>query len=199
MRHRAPIKKRGSLHARIYFVNRAVHGIHKRGFTLIELLVVIAIVGLLSSVILAALNSARSKSRDARRQEDLVQMRTALELYANAHNGSYPASTSWDCQDCTGSYGDSTFFINNFVTPGYISQWPNDPTPLGSRGSTNYGYLYYSDGVDYKLLIFSTVENACQPKSLMRGNGQQNAYIVCSRSSYSTDCQGNAGYTTTCP
>ena len=46
----------------------------ERGFTLIELLVVIAIIGILSSVILASLNSARKKGRDSRRLQDLRQI-----------------------------------------------------------------------------------------------------------------------------
>lgn len=52
-----------------------------RGFTLIELLVVIAIIGILSSVVLASLNSGRLRSRDARRVSDLKQIQIALELY----------------------------------------------------------------------------------------------------------------------
>ena len=49
-----------------------------KGFTLIELLVVIAIVGLLSSIVLASLNSARTKGRIARARADLDQLRTAI-------------------------------------------------------------------------------------------------------------------------
>src|SRR3990167_526198 len=52
-----------------------------RGFTLIELLVVITIIGLLASVVLARLSSARAKARDARRYSDLLQLQLALELY----------------------------------------------------------------------------------------------------------------------
>ncbi|MEK7995391.1 MAG: type II secretion system protein, partial [Planctomycetota bacterium] len=61
----------------------------KRGFTLIELLVVIAIIGMLSSVILASLNTARQKARDARRLSDMKQIQTALELYYDT-NRAYP-------------------------------------------------------------------------------------------------------------
>lgn len=50
------------------------------GFTLIELLVVIAIIGILSSVVLASLNTARQKGRDARRLQDLKSIVTAVAL-----------------------------------------------------------------------------------------------------------------------
>ncbi len=65
----------------------------KSGFTLIELLVVIAIIGVLASVVLASLNSARKKSRDARRVADIKQVQLALELYFDS-KGSYPDLTS---------------------------------------------------------------------------------------------------------
>jgi len=62
---------------------------NRKGFTLIELLVVIAIIGILSSVVLASLNSARTKSRDARRVSDMKQLQLALELYFD-DNATYP-------------------------------------------------------------------------------------------------------------
>lgn len=52
----------------------------KRGFTLIELLVVIAIIGILSSVVLASLNTARAKGADAAVKGSLSGMRAQAEL-----------------------------------------------------------------------------------------------------------------------
>ena len=64
---------------------------NQKGFTLIELLVVIAIIGLLSTLSIVALNSARAKSRDARRMADIANIRNALEMYYSDNNA-YPAS-----------------------------------------------------------------------------------------------------------
>lgn len=113
----------------------------QRGFTLIELLVVIAIIGLLSSIILASLNSARVKSRDARRLADFKQIQTALELYYG-DNTSYPT---------TASGGTTvTSALGTALAPAYIQSVPKDP----SRADTSAtGYLYCStDGQSYAML-----------------------------------------------
>lgn len=89
--------------------------VNKKGFTLIELLVVIAIIGILSSVVLASLNSARQKSRDARRVSDIKQLQLALELY----------------RDSIGEYPDALAgLVSN-----YIAVVPTDP-------ATNVAYAY---------------------------------------------------------
>jgi len=89
-----------------------------RGFTLIELLVVIAIIGILSSVVLASLNSARQKSRDARRVADIKQIQLALELYADGTAGEYP---------------DALFSLAST----YIASEPKDPSTAASYAYDN--------------------------------------------------------------
>ena len=68
--------------------------IKQEGFTLIELLVVIAIIGLLSTLSIVALNSARVKSRDAQRTASIKQWQTALELYYSDMSGYPPKGSS---------------------------------------------------------------------------------------------------------
>lgn len=96
-----------------------------RGFTLIELLVVIAIIGILSSVVLASLNDARQKSRDAKRVADVKQLQLALELYFDA-SSTYPTALS-------------------HLAPDYIAVVPSDPL----SGSHFYNQL--TSGTDYHL------------------------------------------------
>jgi prepilin-type N-terminal cleavage/methylation domain-containing protein len=60
-----------------------------QGFTLIELLVVIAIIGVLSAVVLASLNSARSKGTDAAIQSDLSTIQVQAEIFASNNSNRY--------------------------------------------------------------------------------------------------------------
>lgn len=63
-------------------MNKFIHK-NKRGFTLIELLVVIAIIGVLSSVVLSNLSTARDKAREGKAKAELRHVRSAISLLAH--------------------------------------------------------------------------------------------------------------------
>lgn len=126
----------------------------QNGFTLIELLVVISIIGLLSTFALISLDNSRKKARDTARRQALKQLQTAVELYYDS-NKIYP-------EPCQGygvwsghcpNYGNcDTNYIKGLAL--YLSKLPIDP----KWDDTNRGYLYRSDGADYKIISHYTVE-----------------------------------------
>jgi type II secretion system protein G len=103
-----------------------------KGFTLIELLVVIAIIGILATIVLVSLNTARSKARDTRRVGDIRQVALALEMYNDA-NGSYPAAAV--ANNCTTGYW--TTMSTAVSGGGFMTAVPTDPTNTGV-----YVYMY---------------------------------------------------------
>ncbi|PIW74860.1 MAG: hypothetical protein CO003_00400 [Candidatus Portnoybacteria bacterium CG_4_8_14_3_um_filter_44_15] len=121
------------------------------GFTLIELLVVISIIGLLASIVLVSVNSARVKARDARRMSDLKQLQLALEMYYDSNNA-YPSTGGSWWGVCVNGGSRTTSGANAYIpglTPDYMSVLPIDP--LDNRTGWS-GYLYRSTGAIYKLL-----------------------------------------------
>ena len=113
-----------------------------RGFTLIELLVVIAIIGLLSSVVLASLGTARAKARDSKRAQDLRSIHTALELFY-ADNGRYPTEGDPDNANNGADQGKigAAYTSNiNTILEQYMNPLPSDPLDDGTN------YFYYYDG-----------------------------------------------------
>jgi prepilin-type N-terminal cleavage/methylation domain-containing protein len=120
----------------------------QKGFTLIELLVVIAIIGILSSVVLASLSTARAKSRDAKRVAEVGQISKALELYYDA-NQTYPSTTP------TG-YAGADAGVQLLAATGVLPKTPIPPS------GTNFTYIYhglYKD--DAGVVTECTVDPVC--------------------------------------
>ena len=151
----------------IFYSNRT------QGFTLIELLVVIAIIGVLASVVLASLNTARAKARDAQRMSQLSEVKKAIDLYYSDH-GSYPSTGSINniyagpgCSNLTApDQVKPNDWVPGLVSGGYISSLPADPNPADRARNSGWPeacYMYASDGTHYLLSAWGTAETGPIP------------------------------------
>lgn len=156
-------------------INRLVK--QQKGFTLIELLVVVAIIGVLSSIVLASLNNARVKGRDAKRISEIRQIQNALALYYDKY-GQYPASgqcgattpnggwtNSVQCLSSGRWLRDSTTNLSEFIA--------TDPVdPINQNNWPRGAYYYYSNnygGARQWYMIVYSLENF--PHSLESSDG----------------------------
>jgi len=129
--------------------------IKQKGFTLIELLVVIAIIGLLSTMAVVSLNSARAKARDAKRLNDVKQMANILSIEATEGTGNENlvgcTAINSDVILCTGK------LVDGATVAGEIKQFskfkdPSSDTPCVAGATATCQYSITADG--------ATVNNA---------------------------------------
>lgn len=148
-----------------------------KGFTLIELLVVISIIGLLSSVVLASVQSAREKAMLAKTVSEMKSFQNAIELY-RSQMGYYPDEINLSYS--YGNYDDDingklinawwtagksdSFFTTELVNKKLISKVPHAPnypnncgSDCGTRGyilgysifDSNYSTLHKNNTTSY--------------------------------------------------
>ena len=92
---------------------------NEKGFTLIELLIVIAIIGVLSSIVIASLQSSRKRAYEVSAKNEINQLNNALQLYLNDTNGTYPPDVSRDLPA----------EIKVYLGSNNSSEWPKAPWP----------------------------------------------------------------------
>ncbi len=137
---------------------------HNAGFTLIELLVVIAIIGLLASIVLVSLNSARSKGKDTRIISDIRQLRIQIEADYNTSTGNYAtAFTGTNALINTGNYTTLTGDISTSGgTFNVVSASPYSQFALYSKLPSNTSLYYCMDSAGKSNLAAQTnVGTAC--------------------------------------
>lgn len=128
-----------------------------RGFTLLELLIVVAIIGILTSIVLVSLGTAREKSRDAARAAQAQEIVKALEFYYT-QNGSYPPAAAG---------GENLIGIEAELVDGeHMGSIPIDSV-YGAAG-----YYYCSSGNAYVLAVNTERDNGgSEYCSIVRGGG----------------------------
>lgn len=114
----------------------------KNGFTIIELLIVIAIIGLLSSVVLASLNSARQKAKIAKAKVDLNQILKAMLMYEH-DTGELPRRGD-NCSEIYCCGASPPYDIDN---PGCVAEWNSTMSALTANDGQGWNGPYLSSKI----------------------------------------------------
>lgn len=148
----------------------------QKGFTLVEILIVVLIVGIVGTLAAIAVNTARSKTRDATRISSVRQMQSALEDFFNETN-SYPQGAGTPLGDSTQSVclgtggfqdncsGDDSVFLR--VVMATLDKGLKGASTCGTPARNAYCYAASTDGAGY--VIQFELENALPQVGLAEG------------------------------
>jgi type II secretory pathway pseudopilin PulG len=153
--------------------------LREKGFSLIELLVFIGIVGLLASVILANLNTAREQARLSKAEASMRSIADAIAIYQNDHGGEMPPDADAALPADIGTYvssGDLEFgpWAGSFYD---WDNWvdPDDPSKHIWQVSLRFcpadtaaadcpaPKLNWATGFDGHSALYYCIEGACRP------------------------------------
>lgn len=149
----------------------------QKAFTVVELLIVVIVVGIIAAIALTSYSGVQQQAENAKRLNDLYDVRDLLELYAFDHNNKFPATTdqpasNWRTIDVRTD--DNCF--NGTSQPDWVPGIPKLPqsTPnTKSPGVNGYVgcYLYASDGNEYVLSAWNMLSKPTTDKPFYRRIG----------------------------
>ena len=128
------------------------------GFTLVEMLVVVGIVAIISIASFNTINASAVRARDQKRYKDLDAIEAALFSFY-AQNGQFPRTDNngaspliWftACRSFDAGATVTAAYIPG-LSPGFISQLPQDPEGCRNKRGNYDGYIYKSNGRDFKI------------------------------------------------
>jgi type II secretory pathway pseudopilin PulG len=139
---------------------------NKTGFTFLEMIITVGIIIIMTTIVIISFNKIRANTRDAKRLNDIKEIRAALELFFN-RNSYYPT----------------------LITPGqaltdeskiYLNIIPSNPTPRsdGNCGDNEYTYVALANNDDYEINFCLGDKNnpATQGCNVMSKNGLNTAW-----------------------
>lgn len=104
------------------------------GFSLIEILVVATIMIVLSSIGLVSFQAASQRARNGRREADIAQVRSALEIYRSTYSA-YPTASSF----------------SELLSTANFAQYLSQPDVSDPKNTSPFVYTYTSNGVTYSV------------------------------------------------